>query len=323
MFINPGLDIECLVPFGDNSNVFEVNGMQKDPEKRSIPNAQASKLEQDLQRQFAEHRRQNLAKIGLHPAPVTSEKGPKSVTTPTGIARKGATVKSKETELGRKARLKRQKLSSAKKQPSPKSATKSSQRFSDDKKDIGTAVKDGETEGKPSSAKAGKETKIDAHKRTADADLLKLYTDVQKSNEAAKLDDQMKGVGTESMNQNLTLPRKGVARSRSKGLRKVVPATQALSSSKKEAVELTATSKVRRNVGAVKIRKHKFDGPNPDAILKAIETKSHVASSTGLPSPESSTTRKPPSLNAPPGTQSRKSADIKAVSASDLEIKGK
>lgn len=322
MSINPGLDIEYLVPLGNSNSVLEVNGMQKDPEKRSIPNTQANKLEQDLQRQFAELRRQNLAKIGFRPAPVTSEKGPKSVKTPVGIAREGATVKSKETEIGRKARLKRQKLSSAKKKPSPKSATRSSQDFSDDKENIGTAVKDEETEGKTSSAKAGTETEIDAHKRTADADLLKVYTDVQKSNKAAKVDDQTKGVGTESMNQNLTLPRKGVARSRSNGIRKVVQAAQALSSSKKDAVELTHTSKIRKRL-SVRIRKHQSDSPDPDAMLKAVKTKSRTASSTGSPSPDSSTTRTPPSLNALPGTRSRKSADIKAVSAADLEIKGK
>lgn len=297
--------------------------MQKDPQKRSIANAQASKLEQDLQRQFAELRRQNLAKIGLRPASETSEKGPKSVTTSTQIAKKGATVTSKDTELGRKARLKRKKLASAKKQPSSTSATKSSQRLPNDKEENETAVNDEETEGKTSAAMAGKNAKTDAHKRTAEADLLKLYTDVHQLNKAVRVDDEAKGVRTKSTDQNLPLPTKGVARSRSKEIRKVAPASQALSSSQKEAVDLTDTPKIRKHVGAVKIRRHQSDSPDPDAIVKAIGTKSHAASSTGLPSPELSTTRRPPSLNAPPGTQSRKSAEIKAVSTADLEIKGK
>jgi len=323
MSINPGLDSECLVPFEDNNNRLEVNGMQKDPKKRSIPNAQASKLEKDLQRQFAELRRQNLAKIGLRAASETSEKGPKSVTTSTQIAQKGAAVTSKDTELGRKARLKRKKLASAKKQPLSKSATKRSQHLPDDKEGNGTAVNDEETEGKPSAAMAGKKAKTDAHKRTAEADLLKLHTDVHQLNKAVRVDDEAKGVKTKPMDQNLPLSTKGVARSRSKETRNVVPASPALSSSKKEAADLTDTPKFRRHVGAVKIRKHQSDSLDPDAIVKAIKTKSHAASSTGLPSPVLSTTRRPPSLKAPPGTQSRKSADIKAVSAADLEIKGK
>jgi len=323
MSINPGLDSECLVPFEDNNNGLEVNGMQKDPRKRSIPNAQASKLEQDLQRQFAELRRQNPAKIGLRPAPETSGEGPKSVTTSTRIANKRATVKLKDTELGRKARLKRQKLASAKKQPSSKSATKSSQRLPNDKEDNGTAVNDEETEGKTSAAKAGKKTKTDAHKQIADADLLKLYTDVHKLNKAVKVDDEAKGVRTKSTDQNPPLPTKGAARSRSKETRKVGPASQAPSSSKKAAVELTDTAKIRKHVGTLKIRKHASDSTDKDAIVKANEMKPHASSSTGLPSTESSMTRRAPSLTAPPGTQSRKSADIKAVSAADLEIKGK
>ncbi len=322
MLSNLRLD-EHLVSYGDNKNLLEANGVQKDSEKRSMPNAQASKLEQDLQRQFAELRRQNLTKIGLRQAPVSSEKGPKRAATPIRVAGKGATRKSKDTELGRKARLKRQKLASAKKQLSPKSATKSSQRLADDKKDGGTAGNDEETEGKTSAAKAGKKPKIDAPKRTADADQLKLYTDVHKLNMAVRVDDEAKGVRTKSKDQNLRLATRGVARLKSKETQKVISASQAPSLTNKEAVELTNTPKVRKKVGMLKIRKHQSDSPDPDAIDKVPRTKSHVASSTGLPLPESSKTRRPPSLNAPPGTRSRKSEDIKAVSAADLEIKGK
>jgi len=309
--------------FEINNSGLEVNGMQKHSEKRSIPKAQASKLEQDLQRQFAELRRQNLAKISLRPAPDTSEEGPKPITTSTGAAKKGATAKSKDAGLGRKARLKSQKLARVKKQLSSKSVTASSRNLPVEKGDQGTAVDDEEIEGKTSVAKVGRKAKTDANKRTADADLLKLCTDVQKLNKALKVDMETKGVGTEATNQNLPLPTKSVARSRSKETRKVVPASQAPSSKKKEAVKSTDTSKSRKHGGTLKIRKHPSNSTDPDAIVKDMKMKPHAAPSTSSPSPELSMTRRPPSLNAPPGTQSRKSADIKAVSAVDLEIKGK
>lgn len=323
MSINPRFDSERLVPFGDKNHGLEVDGMQKDSEKRSIPKSQASKLEQDLQRQFAELRRKNLAKIGLRSAPSTSEKGPTSAMTSTQVASKGAIVKPKETELGRKARIKRKKLASGKKQPSPKSATKSSQRLPNDKEDSGTAINDEETEGKALAPKAVPKTKIDPHKRTADADLLKLHTDIHRLSKAVKVDDEAKRVRTKSTDQNVALVTKGVAHSRSKGTRKVLSTSKAPSSPKKEAVGSTDTPKIRKRLGVLKIRKHQSDNPDPDATNEAIKSRSPAAASTGSSAPVSPMMRKPPSLAAPPGATSRKGADIKAVSATDLEIKGK
>ena len=307
---------------------------------QTTPNSEARRLEQDLQRQFAERRRQNMTRIGLRPNPVASAKGPKPVAESASIPDNDGIVNQKDVRLGRKERLRLKKLRVlATKTPSSKPTTTiaTAQVSSTGKGDKETPPFDGEKpKDKKSASKARKQPppKTDPPKagpdtRKGDDDLSKLHSNVRKLKEALEVQGKPNRTSKPKPTSPQPFPRiEDVLRIVSKGKQNAAQTSTASSASKEESARPVDKSVIRKHTSDSKSGKH------PAATAETIQQSSTAtakirrlqSSPIGTPRPPPRAVRKlpvAPSLRAPPQTTSRKNMAIEAVSAADLEITGK
>lgn len=260
--------------------------MQQDPPKQAIPKSKANKLEQDLQRQFAELRRKKLAKTGLPSGPATPKQDSNTVKSSVQRAKGDATVKAKSTVSGRKARTERRKLARAKKQTSSTSAAVVSpiENVSTKKGIDGTPSSEGnEKKGSKPVPKAMKKSKRKVPTNVTDLILETL---------------KVRKYQSDKPNSNETLMD---LKNQSSASERPEPEATVTAN---EALETTSTRSMKRKPSSE---------ASPGSKASQAPRKTLTAS----------TKRKPPSLKAPSGTTARKKADIKAVNAGDLVLKGK